>query len=41
METAAWRKPYSFEGKVIYPVPRQFQQYFPWPRTFEVYTKVN
>lgn len=41
METAAWQKPYSFEGKVIYPVPRQFQQYSPWPRTFEVYTKVN
>lgn len=41
METAAWRKPYSFDGETIYPVPRQFQQYFPWPRTFEVHTKVN
>ncbi len=41
METAAWRKPYSINGKSLYPQPLKIQQYFPWPRTFEVNTKVN
>lgn len=41
METAAWRKPYPFDGKMISPVPGKFRQYFPWPRTFEVHTQVN
>lgn len=41
MKTAAWRKPYYFERKIIYSIPRQFQQYFPWPRTFEVHTEVK
>ena len=41
METAAWKKPYSINGKSLYPQPLKIQQYFPWPRTFEVNTKVN
>ncbi|MDO4202994.1 MAG: DUF4127 family protein [Selenomonadaceae bacterium] len=41
METAAWRKPYFIDGDAISPQRKKIQQYFPWPRTFEVNTKVN